>query len=127
MTRSEGERVRAQHILKRLRGCLDGVEIALQDPCPVGYEAGGAVTQTAVELAIALAKLDAYQRSEWDERKEQSLKGIGYQTADTRSEWDERKEQSLKEIAANAKANPKPRAFRECVTCGFYPCMCDQQ
>ena len=69
MKRSEGERERATHVLTRLRGILGGIELALRDEgTPVGNEAGQAVTQTAVELAVLLAKLDAYQRAEQDQR-----------------------------------------------------------
>lgn len=69
MKHSEGERIRAKHVLDRLRACIKGVEIALQDEStPVGNEAGQAVTQNAIELAVLLAKLDAYQRAEQDQR-----------------------------------------------------------
>lgn len=69
MKRSEGERTRARVVLDRLRACLRGVELALDDAnTPVGNEAGQAVTQTATELAVLLAKLDAYQRAEQDQR-----------------------------------------------------------
>lgn len=69
MKRSEGERVRARAVLDRLRACIKGVELALDDEsAPVGNEAGQAVTQTAIELAVLLAKLDAYQRAEQDQR-----------------------------------------------------------
>lgn len=69
MKRSEGERTRARVVLDRLRACIKGVELALDDAnTPVGNEAGQAVTQTATELAVLLAKLDAYQRAEQDQR-----------------------------------------------------------
>lgn len=65
--RSDGERIRARHTIARLRGCLDGVELALADArTPVGHEAGQALTQTAIELAVLLARIDAYQRAEAD-------------------------------------------------------------
>ena len=85
MKRSDGERVRAEHVIKRLRGCLDGVEIALRDMnTPVGHEAGQAVTGAAVELAVLLAKLDAYQRAELD-----ALVGkpVEERTREIREEW----------------------------------------
>jgi hypothetical protein len=69
MSRSEGERTRALHVLTRLRGCLEGVELALRDEgTPVGSEPGNAVMQTAFELGTLLAKLDAYQRAEYDQK-----------------------------------------------------------
>jgi hypothetical protein len=70
MKRSEGERIRARAVLDRLRACIRGIELALDDEgTPVGNEAGQAVTQTAIELAVMLAKLDAYQRAEQDQRR----------------------------------------------------------
>lgn len=69
MKRSEGERLRAAHAIKRLRGCIEGIEIALRDHGePIGYDAGNAITQTALELAVILARLDAYTRAEEDQR-----------------------------------------------------------
>jgi hypothetical protein len=66
---SEGERTRATHVLSRLKACLQGVEIALRDEnTPIGHETGNAVMQTAFELGTILAKLDAYQRSELDNK-----------------------------------------------------------
>jgi len=57
------------HVLTRLRACLDGVEIAVRDEgTPVGPEAGNAIMQTSFELGTILAKLDAYQRAELDQR-----------------------------------------------------------
>jgi len=67
LTRSDGERERAKHIVSRLRGCLEAIEIGLKDPLPIGNEAGEAVTKTAIELAVVLAKLDAYSRMEADQ------------------------------------------------------------
>lgn len=67
MKRSEGERVRAAHIIERLRATIHGIEVALQDHrTPVGAECGQAITGTACDLAVTLAKLDAYQRAEND-------------------------------------------------------------
>lgn len=66
MTRSESEIVRAQQIITRLRGVLDGVESVLKDPAPIGYDVGDAVIHNAAQLVSALAKLDAYARAEND-------------------------------------------------------------
>ena len=67
MKRSEGERFRADHAITRLRNCIEGIEIALRDhDTPIGYDAGNALTQTALELAVILARLDAYARAEAD-------------------------------------------------------------
>lgn len=69
MKRSEGERIRARAVIERLRACIKGIEIALDDKeTPIGNEAGQAVTQTAIEISVLLAKIDAYQRSEQDQR-----------------------------------------------------------
>lgn len=96
MTRAEGERTRAEHVIQRLRAVLDGVEIGLRDTTtPIGNEGGQAVAHTAMELTVVLAKLDAYQRAESDRApSDLYYKGL--------------------------KSN-------ECVTCGYSPCMCDQQ
>lgn len=67
MTRSEGERIRARHILARLRGCLEGVQYAIDDPHPPGYDAAQAVLHTAGELATSVSRLDAYLRAEGDQ------------------------------------------------------------
>lgn len=65
MKRSEGERVRARHILQRFHGIVKAIELALEDgSTPVGYDSGEAITRTAVELAVVLAKMDAYERME---------------------------------------------------------------
>lgn len=65
MKRSDGERERARHILKRFHSIVKAVEFALDDESsPPGYDSGEAVTRTAVELAVVLAKLDAYMRTE---------------------------------------------------------------
>ena len=65
LSRADGERIRARHALARLRACLEATEIALRDDrSPVGYGAAQAVTETAVELAMTLARLDAYARAE---------------------------------------------------------------
>jgi hypothetical protein len=62
-TRSDGERERAKHIISRLRGCIDGLEIGLRDySAPIGLEAGEAITQTSIEL-------DAYMRAEQDQKQ----------------------------------------------------------
>lgn len=69
MKRSEGERIRAKHILDRLNACIKSVELALRDEeSPIGYDSGNAIMQTAFELGTVLAKLDAYQRAEQDQR-----------------------------------------------------------
>ena len=69
-TRSDGERERAKHIISRLRRCIDGLETGLRDySTPIGLEAGEAITQTSIELAVVLAKLDAYMRAEQDQNQ----------------------------------------------------------
>lgn len=119
MKRSDGERVRAEHVIKRLRGCLDGVEIALRDDmAPVGLEAGQAVSQTAVELAILLAKLDAYQRAELD-----ALVGkpVEEYTREIREEW-KREAVEARLDPATCKCpqiHPDPENCFRCLECGF--------
>ena len=66
MNFSEGEVIRARHVVARLQATLSSIEIVLNqaDKIPVGHDAGNAVAQTALELAVLLAKIDAYQRAE---------------------------------------------------------------
>ena len=67
MDRSKGETIRARHVIERLSNCLKGVELALkEDNLPVGFEAGNAVCQTALELAVLLGRRDAYLLAERD-------------------------------------------------------------
>lgn len=74
VSRSDGERVRAEQVIRRLRACIAGIELALSDhDTPIGNEGGQAITSTAIELAVLLAKLDAYQRSEADARRKESM------------------------------------------------------
>lgn len=66
--RSSGERERARHILKRFHGIVQAIEYTIDDEnTPPGYDSGEAITRTAVELAVVLAKLDAYMRTEQPE------------------------------------------------------------
>lgn len=70
ISRADGERIRAASVLQRLRWCLDGMELALADhDNPIGYDAGGALMTTATELVVILAKLDAYQRVEKEQKR----------------------------------------------------------
>jgi hypothetical protein len=70
MKRSEGERFRATHAIGRLQSNLKALERSLREGGAIGYDAGNAITQTAIELAVILARLDAYTRAEADASEE---------------------------------------------------------
>lgn len=59
------ERTRIKHTVSRLRAMLDSLEIALTMPGPIG-EAGNAIAQTGTEIAVEVARADAYERVEHD-------------------------------------------------------------
>ena len=67
MTRAQGERVRLRHTLERAIQILRGVEIALDhEHGPPGCDAAQAIAGVGVEIAMGLARLDAYMRAEGD-------------------------------------------------------------
>lgn len=66
MTRAEGERERLLHSIARMRSTLIGLEKALTMNGPVGLEAAQAVVMSATEIALQVAKLDAYDLVEND-------------------------------------------------------------
>ncbi len=65
-TRREGERVRVRHAIERMRAHLGGLEVALRLPTPIGTEAAEGITRTALEIAMNIAKHDAYDQAERD-------------------------------------------------------------
>ncbi len=69
MSRSEGERIRARHLLASLAGMAASARIAIEDTnAPPGADVGQALTQAATSLAVTLGRLDAYMRAEDDAR-----------------------------------------------------------
>ena len=65
--RSSGERIRIQHQMDRLKAVIKALEIALEDEGnPPSHDSIGALSQTANELCVSLAKLEAYDRAEKD-------------------------------------------------------------
>ncbi len=68
MSRADGERVRLVHSIARMRATLDGLELAIGMGGPVGLEAAQAVILTATEIALQVAKLDAYDLAAADAR-----------------------------------------------------------
>lgn len=70
MTRSEAERVRVGHHISRLRATLMGLEVALRDRAggPPGADVAQALVHTASDLAMCLARIEAYERAETDPR-----------------------------------------------------------
>lgn len=61
MKRSVGERIRLKHSIARLRTTIDSVEKSLTLPGCVGLEASGALLSVTAEVAMQIAKLDAYE------------------------------------------------------------------
>lgn len=67
MTRSDSERIRLEHIIKRMRDTLDALEAALGQPgIPFG-DTG--VSATCNEIVTCLARHDAYLMAERDQAK----------------------------------------------------------
>lgn len=64
MKRSEGEVLRARVRVRDLRAMLDSVEYDLVDPNPLGPGTAQTLVHAAADLAMVLARLDAYRRAE---------------------------------------------------------------
>lgn len=75
MTRKEGERIRLWRALDRMWEQLKSLEYALTMTHPIGTEVAQAITQTATELAMQIAKYDAFDLAEQDGRAEPSAIG----------------------------------------------------
>lgn len=60
MKRSEGEKVRMRHAIERMRASLNSLESAMKQPVPFGAAAAEAITGTALEIAMQVAKHDAF-------------------------------------------------------------------
>lgn len=67
-TRLEGERTRVAASIGRLRDFLEAIErdVKLSKRTPIGIYTAQGMVQTATDLAMQLAKMDAYQRAEDD-------------------------------------------------------------
>ena len=67
MMRADSERIRARAKVRTLRAMLDAVALVIDDEkWPPGHEAAQAITSAAVDIAVMLAKIDAYMRAEAD-------------------------------------------------------------
>jgi hypothetical protein len=66
-TRSNSERIRLEHIIKRMRGTLDALESALSQPGVPFGDTG--VSATCNEIVTCLARHDAYLMAEKDQAK----------------------------------------------------------
>jgi hypothetical protein len=66
MKRSEGERVRLEHSLTRLSAHISSIKIGLKAGGPIGPDIAGGLVQTALEVAMQIAKFDAYELIERD-------------------------------------------------------------
>lgn len=64
--RSVGERIRIKQAISRLRTILDQVERTLDVDAPPGPDVGQAVAHTGIDIACAIARLEAYMRAELD-------------------------------------------------------------
>ncbi len=59
LKKSDGERIRIEHIISRLRATINNLEIALKDEnYPPGRDASGALVQTTNELVVAISRLE---------------------------------------------------------------------
>ena len=67
--RKEGERTRLEHSLPRLRAHIDAIELALKLPGPIGVDVAQGLVQGALEIAIQIAKHDAFELAEHDAKK----------------------------------------------------------
>jgi len=64
MKLSEEERRRALQYIQIARAALDSAEGVLQLPAPPGFEIPQIVVTSALNVATALSRADAYQRAE---------------------------------------------------------------
>lgn len=69
MKRSEGERVRMRQAISNMRAHLQGLEVALGLDGPIGQEASQGIVMAAFQLSTLIAKHDAYDLAEQDEKK----------------------------------------------------------
>ena len=67
MKRSEAERVRIAHAIKRMRATLDAVEMTLDVDAPPGPDVQQAIAHSGLDLACSIARLEAYMRAEQGE------------------------------------------------------------
>lgn len=55
-----------RHALARLRVHIDGIETALKLPLPIGIETAQGIVNAALEIAMQIAKYDAFDQAERD-------------------------------------------------------------
>jgi hypothetical protein len=65
-TRVNGEHLRARQSANRLKTILHSTGFAIEDAFPPGIDAAQAVAHAAIDLAMSIAKLDAYRRAHED-------------------------------------------------------------
>lgn len=65
-SRRDGERVRLEQAIGRMRANLGGLEIALRLGGHIGTEVAQGVMNGAVDIAMTIAKHDAYDQVERD-------------------------------------------------------------
>lgn len=76
-TRDQGEWIRLRHATDRLRAHLDGLDTALRLGGPIGTEVAQGIAQTAVEMAMQIAKHDAYAMAASDAADRREEEGMG--------------------------------------------------
>lgn len=62
--KSEAERIRARHHIRTARAALEAAEIALGLDAPPGSDLPQTIMESALNVATAITRVDAYQRSE---------------------------------------------------------------
>lgn len=59
--RQDGERTRLAHSIPRLRAILDGLEVAMRGTYPIGTDVAQAVVEGALNVAMTIARHDAFE------------------------------------------------------------------
>jgi hypothetical protein len=62
--RSRGERIRLEHATARLHASLGAPDTALTMSGPIGHEAAQAIVTNAIEIAMLIARHDAFEIAE---------------------------------------------------------------
>lgn len=68
MKRSEGEHIRMRHSIERMKATMVNLEKAVSFNGPIGNDVSQAVLTTACEIAMQIAKHDAYLLAEEDSK-----------------------------------------------------------
>ncbi len=74
-SRIKGERERLAHAIKRLRGIIEGLEISLRLPGPIGADAAQAIHTSALEITASIARHDIFSMLEPERKTKRSENG----------------------------------------------------